>query len=32
LAYINRDGKFIVEPGEIELMVKDLKTSFEVVE
>lgn len=32
LAYINRDGKSIVEPGEFELMVKGLKTSFEVVE
>lgn len=32
LAYVNRDGKSIVEPGEFELMVKDLKETFEVVQ
>ena len=32
LAYINRDGKPLVEPGEFELMIKNLKASFEVVD
>ncbi|WP_174760410.1 MULTISPECIES: glycoside hydrolase family 3 N-terminal domain-containing protein [Antarcticibacterium] len=32
LAYINRDGKAFVEPGEFELMIKDLKVLFEVLD
>lgn len=32
LAYINRDGKPFVEPGDFELMVNDLKQKFEVTE
>jgi beta-glucosidase len=32
LAYINKDGKSIVEPGEFEIMIKDLKQTFEIVQ
>lgn len=32
LAYFNKNGEPIVEPGEFELMVKDLKQTFKIVE
>jgi beta-glucosidase len=32
LAYFNKNGEPIIEPGEFELMVKDLKQTFKIVE
>jgi beta-glucosidase len=32
LAYFNKNGEPIIEPGEFELMIKDLKQTFKIVE
>ena len=32
LAYFNKNGEPIIEPGEFEVMVKDLKQTFKILE